>query len=69
MSLGLVISSDAITCSPGPEVPVVAVRAEHVSPPLAQPPAVQAPLAAVAREARHVPRASSRSDSLSLINL
>ena len=30
MSLGLVISSDAIPCSPGPEVPVVAVAAVHL---------------------------------------
>jgi len=69
MCLCLIIGPDAVSSSPGPEVPVVAVGAEHVSPPLAQQPAVQAPLAAVAREARHVPRASSCSDSLSLINL
>ena len=30
MSLGLVISSDAIPSSPGPEVPVIAVAAVHL---------------------------------------
>ena len=51
MCLCLIIGPDAVSSSPGPEVPVVAVGAEHVSHPLAQPPAVQAPLAAVTREA------------------
>ena len=69
MCLGLIISPNAVSSSPGPKVPVIAVRTEHVSRPLTQPPTVQAPLAAVTREARHVPRASSSSDSLSLINL
>ena len=51
MCLGLIVCPDAVSSSPGPEVSVVAVRTKHVSCPLAQPPTVQSPLAAVTREA------------------
>ena len=51
MCLGLIVGPNAVSSSPGPKVPVIAVRAVHVSRPLTQPPTVQAPLAAVTREA------------------
>ena len=51
MCLGLIVGPDAESSSPGPKVPVIAVRTVHVPRPLTQPPTVQAPLAAVTREA------------------
>ena len=37
MCLGLIVGPDAVSSSPGPKVPVIAVRTVHVPRPLTQP--------------------------------